>query len=87
MPLLEFYGKECPHCVDMMPLVDALIEEGMNIEKHEIWHDEKNQALFEKLAEGKCGGVPFFLNTDSDQFICGGTDEKTLRAWAEGETL
>lgn len=84
MALLEFYGKECPHCIEMMPIVDKLIEEGIKIEKHEVWHDDANQEKFAKLAEGKCAGVPFFLNTDSDQFICGGTDEDTLRKWAEG---
>jgi len=39
MALLEFYGKECPHCNKMMPLVDKLIKEGYQIEKFEVWHD------------------------------------------------
>ena len=85
MSLLEFYGKECPHCIAMMPLVEKLKAEGMKIEQHEVWHDEKNAAELEKHDRGLCGGVPFFINTTSKKFICGGTDEESLRAWANGE--
>ncbi len=87
MALLEFYGKECPHCVAMMPLVDKLVEEGFAIEKFETWHDEKNAEKMLEYDRGLCGGVPFFYNTDSKQFICGGTDEDTLRKWANGENV
>ncbi len=87
MALLEFYGKECPHCVSMMPLIDALIEEGFAIEKFETWHSEENAEKLAKYDRGLCGGVPFFYNTDSKQFICGETDEETLRKWAKGEKV
>jgi thiol-disulfide isomerase/thioredoxin len=85
MALLEFYGKECPHCNKMMPLVDKLIKEGYQIEKFEVWHDEKNAEKMEKYDRGLCGGVPFFYNTDTDQFICGEEGEEALRKWANGE--
>ena len=85
MPLIEFYGKECPHCVAMEPIVDKLIEEGLKIEKRETWHDKKNEALRKKMDKGFCGGVPFFINTETGKWICGGSDEKTLRALAKGE--
>ncbi len=87
MPLLEFYGSECSHCIKMMPVVDKLIAEGIEIEKHETWHDEKNAALMQKYDRGLCGGVPFFYNTESKQFICGEADEKTLRDWANGKKV
>lgn len=85
MPLLEFYGAECPHCVAMKPMVEKLIAEGVPIEVYEVWHNETNAAKMDALDRGLCGGVPFFYNTDSKKFICGGTDESTLRAWAKGE--
>ncbi|OGL66418.1 hypothetical protein A2856_01850 [Candidatus Uhrbacteria bacterium RIFCSPHIGHO2_01_FULL_63_20] len=85
--LLEFYGKECPHCVKMMPLVDTLISEGFDIKKHETWHDEANAELMKTFDKGLCGGVPFFYNTESKQFICGEADEKTLRDWAAGKKV
>jgi len=87
MALLEFYGKECPHCQNMMPLIDKLIEEGIEIQKLEVWHDEENAEKQKEHDDGKCGGVPFFINTDSGEYICGEADEKTLRKWAKGETL
>lgn len=87
MALLEFYGKECPHCVVMMPLVDKLIAEGTKIEKFETWHNDENAKKMEEYDRGLCGGVPFFYNTESKQFICGDSDEKTLRKWAEGKKV
>jgi len=39
----------------------------------------------EKYDRGLCGGVPFFYNTDTDQFICGEEGEEALRKWANGE--
>ena len=82
---IEFYGETCPHCVKMMPIVDKLIAEGIKIEKKETWNNEKNATEFEKYDKGRCGGVPFFINTKTDAFICGGTDEESLRKLAEGK--
>ncbi|KKW36697.1 MAG: hypothetical protein UY81_C0017G0001 [Candidatus Giovannonibacteria bacterium GW2011_GWA2_53_7] len=87
MALLEFYGKECSHCLAMMPLVDRLITEGLKIEKFEVWHDETNAKKMDGYDRGLCGGVPFFYNTTSKHFICGEADEKTLRKWAKGEKV
>ena len=87
MALLEFYGKECPHCVTMMPMIDRLVAEGFKIEKLETWHNNENAKKLEKYDRGLCGGVPFFFNTDSKHFICGETDEETLRKWAKGEKV
>ncbi len=44
--LIMFHGRECPHCKNMMPYVDKLEEEtGIQLEKLEVWHDEKNADL------------------------------------------
>lgn len=85
--LYEFYGAECPHCVTMMPMIDKLIEEGIAIEKFETWHNEENAEKLKEYDRGLCGGVPFFYNTESKQFICGETDEATIRKWANGEKV
>lgn len=85
MALIEFYGQECPHCEDMMPLVERLKGEGFAIEQRETWHNEENARLQETHDKNLCGGVPFFINTESGGFVCGAADYETLKAWAEGK--
>lgn len=81
--LIEFYGEECPHCITMAPLVEQLEkEEGVKIEKYEMWHHAKNAKEFAKYDQGRCGGVPFFINTESGEFICGATSYENLKRWS-----
>ncbi len=84
MALLEFYGKECPHCVRMAPLIEQLEKElGVEVKKFETWHDEANEKLrAEKDAGGACGGVPFFVNEETGAKICGAVDYEKLKSWA-----
>lgn len=82
--LIEFYGKECPHCVDMDRLLARLEkEEGIKVERKEIWCDEENNKKFESYDKGRCGGVPFFINTNTDEFLCGEVTYEELKAWAK----
>jgi hypothetical protein len=85
--LLFFYGTECPHCIRMEKHVDKLIAEGHEIEKIEIWHNEENNKMMEKLdcEDEPCGGVPFFLNQKTGKTCCGEVTWKELKAWAEGK--
>lgn len=85
MALYEFYGDGCPHCIAMKPLVEQLRGEGFDVEQFETWSNEENAAKLEEIDQGMCGGVPFFYNTDSKQFICGSTDYDALKKWAEGK--
>jgi thiol-disulfide isomerase/thioredoxin len=84
--LLEFYGEDCPHCVDMAKLVSKLEkEEGIKIQRFEVWNNAENEKKLLELDKDLCGGVPFFYNTQNNKFICGEADYKTLKAWAKGE--
>ena len=84
--LLEFYGTECPHCIDMEPLIERLNkEERIELTRFEVWHNEKNKKLFEQTDQGKCGGVPFFYNKKTGQFICGSTTYDKLKKLATGK--
>lgn len=87
MALLEFYGKECPHCITMRPLVEQLTKElDVEVKQFETWHDPKNEALRkEKDVGGACGGVPFFYNEESGKALCGASSYDELKAWAEGK--
>lgn len=81
--LLEFYGTECPHCVKMNPLIERLEkEERTDVEKYEVWHNEENAEKMRKYAEGRCMGVPFFFNTETEDVICGEADYERLKQWA-----
>ena len=87
--LIMFHGKECPHCQAMMPLVDKLEkEEGIALDKKEVWHNEKNADLmrsYRDIIEPKCGGqlrTPTFMNTETNDIVCGEADYDKLKEWA-----
>ena len=72
MTLYEFYGDGCPHCEKMAPKVEELEkEEDVEVKQLEVWNDQENAEKQAELEAGKCGGVPFFYNTESDEWICG----------------
>lgn len=84
--LLEFYGKECHFCIQMAPLVERLEqEENVKVEKIEVWHNQENAKRFQEMDKGRCGGVPFFLNTKTNKFICGAANYEQLKEWALGK--
>lgn len=87
MSLLNFYGTECPHCIEMHKLTDRLEKEaGIVIDKLEVWHNDENMKKLEAIDNGElCGGVPFFYNTETKKFICGEADYEELKEWAEGK--
>jgi thiol-disulfide isomerase/thioredoxin len=47
-----FYGEECPHCHDVMPLVLSLKEKYPDVDFQilEIWHNTENARLFMKVS-------------------------------------
>ncbi len=84
--LLEFYGEECPHCMDMKKVVKKLEEnEGLKIESLEVWHNEENLKKMEGLDQDRCGGVPYFYNTETNKWICGEAELPELTDWALGK--
>jgi thiol-disulfide isomerase/thioredoxin len=88
--LVMFFARECPHCKNMMPLVDRLEkEEGIKFERLEIWHNEKNADLmrsYKQVIAPKCGGqlrTPTFFNTETNDVLCGEIEYENLKKWAE----
>ncbi len=84
-----FWARDCPHCRHMMPLIDRLVEEeGVEIEKLEIWHNEGNADLmrsFKDVIAPKCGGqlrTPTFFDTETNDVICGEVEYEALKEWA-----
>ncbi len=87
--LVEFYGDGCTHCKEMAPKVEKLEdEEDIVVQRLEVWENEDNQEIYYELdGDEKCGGVPFFINRETGESICGSADYETLKAWANGEEL
>jgi len=82
--LLEFYGKECSHCINMRRLVEQLEREiDVTVERHETWHDPENAKKMEEYDKGLCGGVPFFYNTNTHKWLCGESSYEELKEWAK----
>lgn len=81
--LLEFYGAECPHCQKMHLLIEQLEKEhGVKVEKYEVWHNAENAKKMSEYDKGLCGGVPFFINTETHGVICGEAPYEELKRWA-----
>lgn len=86
MALLMFYGTECVHCHEMIPLVEKLEkEEELKVIRLETWHNSANAKKLQDSDKGRCGGVPFFYNENSKKFICGSTSYENLKKWALGK--
>lgn len=90
--LIEFYGRECPHCGNMAPVVSQVETElGVRFSKLEVWHNKANMGVFESYSEAikeACMGdlaVPSFYNNRTGKALCGEVDKETLIAWARGE--
>ncbi len=83
--LVEFYGTECHFCIEMAPLIERLEkEEGVVVEKIEVWHNAENAKKLQEIDQGRCGGVPFFYNKKTGKWICGGASYEKLKEWALG---
>lgn len=84
--LLEFYGTECVHCKDLLPLLERLKqEENIEVTRVEVWHNQENAEMLQELDQGKCGGVPFLYNKKTEKWICGVPTYENLVKWAKGE--
>ena len=84
--LLNFYGEECPHCKKMNALLSRLEkEENISVERIEVWNSDKNLKRMKEYDKKLCGGVPFFYNTETKQWICGEAEYEELKNWALGK--
>lgn len=83
--LLMFHGDTCSFCRRMDPLVEQLEKEtGVKVEKYEVWRNEENATMLARYDQGYCGGVPFFFNAKTQQWICGAVSYEDLKLWALG---
>ncbi len=64
--LYFFYGQGCPHCADEKPFLDEMEKKykDLTIKRYEVWYDEDNQKLMQKMAKDEnisAERVPFTL--------------------------
>ena len=84
--LYEFYGTECLHCIEMKSFIECLkTEEGVVVESLEVWHNKENEKKMKELDKNFCGGVPFFINTNTGKWLCGQVSYEELKDWAKGK--
>ncbi len=79
--VLFFWGRECPHCAKLHPLVteahEELAKEGRGIVEKEVWHSEENAKLMRSYGQAlkkACGGslgVPALYNERTKKALCG----------------
>jgi cytochrome c biogenesis protein CcdA/glutaredoxin len=57
-----FYGEECPYCHRQLAAMEAWERDhDVEIHRYEVWHDDDNRALFQRLATaygGEANAVP-----------------------------
>lgn len=81
-----FYGRECVHCHEMIPLVKKLEKKlKIRVKKLEVWHTESNLKKMNEVNKIKCTGVPYFYNEKTGKGICGAVDYSSLKKWANGK--
>lgn len=79
--LLEFFGRECPHCQSMSGLVSRL---SVPVCRLEVWHNSENMKVLQTIDKHiKCGGLPFYYNLKTGQYVCGATTFYNLSLWAD----
>lgn len=84
MTLYEFYGQECPHCKDMIPLIKKIEKElNVKITQLEVWHNKENAKLLKELTGESCEFVPRFFNIKTKKMICGPATYQELKQWAK----
>lgn len=73
-----FKGDGCSHCEDALKFFNSLADEDkakFELHEYEVWHDEKNKALMEKVSESlgeNVSSVPYII-----------IGEKTFRGFDE----
>ena len=81
---LMFYTADCEHCEAMLPVINELLQENdIEFELVEVTPDDKATiARYDSYEQGNCGGVPFFVHTETKRWLCGEVSKDELRTWA-----
>lgn len=89
--LIFFWGRECPHCAKLHPVVrEAAQELNVPIVELEVWHSDENAKLmrtYGDVLKKACGGslgVPALYNEKTKKALCGmKTTKEQIIQWAQ----
>ncbi|NLI73586.1 MAG: hypothetical protein GX369_02270 [Euryarchaeota archaeon] len=89
--LIFFWGRECPHCAKLHPVVNEVSQElGGSITELEVWHSEENATLMRSYKDvllEACGGslgVPSLYNEKTKKALCGkNITKQEIVEWAQ----
>lgn len=94
--LYLFHGDGCPHCAAEREFLDEIKDnyENLDIHLYEVWYDEENQELMQKVKDAlniEQNGVPLTV-IDSDYYIGYNTDtgmkiEDKIKNYSPGENV
>ena len=86
--LYFFYTIGCAFCKRVMPFVDELISEGVEILKLDLAEeDNKNlEKEIKKKFDIKCG-TPLFVDAKTGNYFCGFREKDIIKKWSEGEKI
>ncbi|OFV67976.1 MAG: cytochrome c biogenesis protein, transmembrane region [Candidatus Syntrophoarchaeum caldarius] len=95
-PVIEinyFYGKDCPHCQALNPIIDEIEADHPNlvIHRYEVYYNDTNYEIFDEFRDRygiKVGGVPviFFNDTYLSGDITKEEIEREIARIEAGET-
>eukprot|EP00922_Rhytidocystis_sp_ex-Travisia-forbesii_P010689 GHVS01015648.1.p1 GENE.GHVS01015648.1~~GHVS01015648.1.p1 ORF type:complete len:152 (-),score=16.23 GHVS01015648.1:1-417(-) len=58
----------------------------INVARLEVWHNKENMIVLQQLdRKSRCGGLPYYYNTRTCQWICGATTTYNLHLWASDQ--
>ncbi|ELR24227.1 uncharacterized protein ACA1_272280 [Acanthamoeba castellanii str. Neff] len=80
--LMFYFSETCPFTQRVLPEVECLqqaMPEGRSLQRLEIRSDKTNYGRYQEAAQGKCRGVPFFINSKTGNFVCGAAPCATLK--------
>ena len=86
--LYYFQSVGCAFCKQLDPMVEKLNNEGYDILRLDL-SEEDNQGLHREIENKydiRCG-TPFLVDSSNGNYICGQTNEETIKKWADGEKI
>ena len=81
--VIFYHANWCPHCQDMMPIVEELEQEGYNFHWAESSTGEGVDVVVECFKDSIQGGVPEFICAKDGSYQMGAMSKSALKDFAD----